>query len=379
MHIADLETPCLLLDVERLDANQARMAGHLVELGVSFRPHMKTAKSIDVARRIMPPEAKGARITVSTLKEADYFASHGYRDILYAVGIAPGKLGHAAQLVRQGVNLVLTLDNLEAARQLVEHSRDLGVSFRVVVEIDSDGHRSGVKPGDPLLVEIARTLKASLGCRPVGVMTHAGESYNCGSIDEIRAMAERERAAVAHSARLLAKAGFQPEIVSVGSTPTATFAERLDGVTEVRAGVYMFQDLVMAGLGVCQPEDIALTVLTTVIGHQRDKGWIITDGGWMAMSRDRGTARQSVDCGYGRVADRTGRLLDDLIVADANQEHGIVRRRQGGALDVERFPVGTLLRVLPNHACATAAQYDRYHVLEGGREVVAEWPRINGW
>ena len=166
----------------------------------------------------------------------------------------------------------------------------------------------------------------------------------------------------------------------MGSTPTATFARSLEGVTEVRAGVFVFHDLVMAGLGVCRVEDIAISVLATVIGHQREKGWIITDGGWMAMSRDRGTARQAVDQGYGLVCDevgpparRPGRL---------RRQPGARHRRAGATAarsTSRRFPVGTRLRILPNHACATAAQHDAYHVVRGGPEVVARWPRFSGW
>jgi D-serine deaminase-like pyridoxal phosphate-dependent protein len=192
-------------------------------------------------------------------------------------------------------------------------------------------------------------------------------------------MAERERAAVVRCAEDLRAAGLPCPIVSVGSTPTATYSERLDGVTEVRAGVYMFFDLFMAGLGVCSIDDIALSVLTSVIGHQAERNWIITDAGWMAMSRDRGTAKQRVDQGYGLVCDLGGRPIDDLIVAETNQEHGIVASRSGAAIDLERFPVGTLLRILPNHACATAAQHPQYHVIAGEPVVEATWPRFSGW
>jgi D-serine deaminase-like pyridoxal phosphate-dependent protein len=168
-------------------------------------------------------------------------------------------------------------------------------------------------------------------------------------------------------------------IVSVGSTPTATFSDDLTGVTEVRAGVYMFFDLFMAGLNVCSLDDIAVSVLTTVIGHQVDKGWIITDAGWMALSRDRGTANQKVDQAYGVVCDLAGHPIDDLLVLSTNQEHGILGDRKGRPRDVGEFPVGTLLRVLPNHACATAAQHDRYHVVHGDTVVQSVWPRFSGW
>jgi D-serine deaminase-like pyridoxal phosphate-dependent protein len=149
----------------------------------------------------------------------------------------------------------------------------------------------------------------------------------------------------------------------------------LIGVTEVRAGVFMFGDLFQAGVGAVAMEDIALSV----IGHQRAKGCIITDSGWMAASRDRGTVRQKVDQGYGAVCDLGGKPYPDLIVADANQEHGIVTLRRGSRGRLPDPPVGARLRILPNHACATGAQHDRYRVLDAEGRVGAVWPRINGW
>ena len=168
-------------------------------------------------------------------------------------------------------------------------------------------------------------------------------------------------------------------MVSVGSTPSATFARQLDGVTEVRAGVYVFQDLVMAGLGVCAVDDVAISVLGTVIGHRKDAGWIITDAGWMAMSRDRGTSAQPVDRGYGVVCDADGAVLEELVMKSANQEHGIIARTDGAPMDFAKFPVGSQLRILPNHACATAAAFDAYAVVRGSQDVVDRWERVNGW
>lgn len=138
--------------------------------------------------------------------------------------------------------------------------------------------------------------------------------------------------------------------VSVGSTPTAHAAEDLTGVTELRAGHYVFFDLVMAGIGVCRIEDIALSVVVTVIGHRPEYGWVVTDGGRMAMSRDRGTAVQVQDQGYGLVTDLDGNLVPDLVMTAASQEHGTLAVRDGTRLP--DLPVGTRLHVLPNHACA---------------------------
>ena len=137
----------------------------------------------------------------------------------------------------------------------------------------------------------------------------------------------------------------------------------------------------MVGIGVCSLDDIASSVLVSVIGHQPSRGWIITDGGWMALSRDRGTATQPIDQGYGVVRSALGTALsEDLIVVSANQEHGVIARRDGGSIDPSSYPVGTLLRILPNHACATAAQHECYQVVSGARpDVLATWSRIRGW
>jgi D-serine deaminase-like pyridoxal phosphate-dependent protein len=248
-----------------------------------------------------------------------------------------------------------------------------------MIEIDSDGHRSGVPPGSPALGGIAGRLRGG-GIALRGVPTHAGSSYDCRSPEEIVRVARQERDAAVECALQLRALGHVCPEVSVGSTPTAQFAEDLGGVTEVRAGVFAFGDLVMSGIGVTQPGRIALSVLATVVGHQHDKGWTIIDAGWMALSRDRGTARQALDQGYGVVCDALGEPLDDIIVIDANQEHGIVAHRSGAPGRMPRLPVGALVRILPNHACATAARHDKYVVINGAdTRIQAVWPRLQGW
>jgi D-serine deaminase-like pyridoxal phosphate-dependent protein len=228
MKLGQLETPCLVLDEARLERNVARMRAHLDALGVRMRPHLKTAKSIDVARRVL--RTPNDPITVSTLKEAEYFFGHGLRDILYAVGLTPNKLHHVTQLRTRGAQLSVILDNLEAARSVAAHAHAARDRIPVLIEIDCDGHRSGIVPGDPLLLQVGRTL-AEGGCELRGVMTHAGASYNQETVEGIRAMAAQERDAAVNSARALRAADLPCQVVSVGSTPTATYAEDLAGVT----------------------------------------------------------------------------------------------------------------------------------------------------
>jgi D-serine deaminase-like pyridoxal phosphate-dependent protein len=375
--LPDIQTPAALLDEGRMARNIARMQQQVTRLGARLRPHVKTSKCIEVAQR---QEAAGARgITVSTLKEAEQFFAGGFSDILYAVCIDPSKLDRALALRRRGCELTILVDSIVAAEAVVAKGRSEGRPFAVMIEVDTDGHRSGVKPDDPQLIGIATLLHRG-GALLKGVMTHAGSSYALDTPEALRALAEQERAGCMRAADGLRAAGLPCPEVSVGSTPTALSAAHLDGVTEVRTGVYVFFDLVMANVGVCTLDELALSVLTTVIGHQADKGWAIVDAGWMAMSRDRGTQRQRIDYGYGAVCDPEGRPIDGFIVSDANQEHGIVARRDGGVGPdiVQRFPLGSRLRILPNHACATATQFSHYAAIAPGG-AVNQWRRFDGW
>lgn len=375
MHIDDLATPAALIEDSRLTRNIARMQSRMDALGVRFRPHVKTSKCVEVARRQLAAGARG--ITVSTLKEAEQFFQAGFDDILYAVSLAPQKVAAALDLRRRGCQLQVVVDSMAAARALTQQAA--GEAVPVLIEVDVDGHRGGVAPGSPLLLEIGRHLHDQ-GLQLLGVMAHAGSSYEEQTPAKLQAIAEQERAQAVLAAQRLQDAGLPCPVVSIGSTPTALSAERLPGVTEVRAGVYVFFDLVMAGVGVCSDEDIALSVLTTVIGHQVERGWVLVDAGWMAMSRDRGTQSQPVDQGYGLLCGLDGRVLDGWLMRGANQEHGIVSRRDGQAPDdlEQRFPLGSKWRVLPNHACATGAQHELYALVEDA-EVRSRWPRFGGW
>jgi D-serine deaminase-like pyridoxal phosphate-dependent protein len=192
-------------------------------------------------------------------------------------------------------------------------------------------------------------------------------------------MAEQERALTVEAAERLRSAALPCPMVSVGSTPTLHYARNLDGVTEVRAGVYAFGDLVQAELGTCAIGDIAIGVLASVIGHNRQHGRVLIDAGFLALSRDRGTADLPVDWGYGAVCNPlSGEVIEGVTVSSTNQEHGIITD-QSGEIDLERLPVGSRVKILPNHACATAAAYDRYFVTEGGEAIEAVWQRVNGW
>jgi len=377
-----LDTPAAVIDIARMKKNIARMQAHMRALGVKFRPHVKTTKCIEVARAQIAAGASG--ITVSTLKEAEEFFAAGVVDILYAVGIDPSKLPRAMALRNQGCDLKLVVDNPAAAAAVAAFVHQHHVDFDLWIEVDTDGHRSGITPEEDALLEVGKILHDA-GIKIGGVMTHAGSSYELNTSAALQALAQQERTGCVRAAQRLRDLGIPCAGVSVGSTPTAIAAQNLDGVTEVRAGVYVLFDLVMYNVGVCAFDDIALSVLTTVIGHQPDKGWAILDAGWMAMSRDRGTSKQSRDFGYGQPCTLDGAPLADFVLSGANQEHGILSPVQQGSADQAdgqdvrtRFPIGTRLRILPNHACATGAQFPEYHALAASGELTI-WRRFHGW
>ncbi|MGH7083777.1 MAG: alanine racemase [Acetobacteraceae bacterium] len=368
MKLIDLPTPALVLERPVLARNIARMAAALAPHRVRLRPHLKTAKSIDVARLALGEGSAG--ITVSTLAEAEYFAAHGITDILYAVGITCGKLAQIAKLNAAGADIAVITDDLETAAAIGAFAAPI----RALIEIDSGEGRSGVTPEEAALLDIA----AMLGPRLAGVMTHAGQSYAARGQEAIAAVAEAERSAVARAASVLSAAGHKVPIVSMGSTPTALAAPSFDGITEVRAGVYMFGDLFQAAVGTHGPEDIAVTVLASVIGRKPDRHRFLIDAGAIALSKDRSTAATAEDCGFGLVRDLAGRpRFGKAIIEHVWQEHGDVATDP--SVPFPAIKVGEKVRVAPNHICLTVAAHDRYFVTDDNDTVAAVWPRVNGW
>lgn len=371
MHIDDLPTPSLVLDKSRLINNINRMTAKADSLGVALRPHLKTAKSAAVATLATDKLRYG--ITVSTLREAEYFADHGFLDITYAVGIVPGKLDQAAALLDRGVELKIITDSADMAKAVAAH----GAPFELLAEIDCGDHRAGVQADGDELMAISAAMQGAENARLVGVLTHAGHSYGVNTVAEIEGIAEQERGAAVLAADRLRADGHILTTVSAGSTPTAMHIKDASGLTELRAGVYVFFDLDQQSRGVCTEGDIAVSVLASVIGHNKAAGKILLDSGGLALSKDIGANAFRPEVGYGALCNpETAAPLGGLYVSSVSQEHGHVKVSDPSAYD--RLPVGSKVRILPNHACMTAAAYEQYHVVDGG-SVVEHWDRVNGW
>jgi D-serine deaminase-like pyridoxal phosphate-dependent protein len=373
MDLHAVKTPSLVLDAGRVRRNAARMSARMKELGASLRPHVKTHKCVEVAR--LQTEGHRGGITVSTLAEARAFAAHGFADITYAVPVEPGKFAEVVELARRGVRLKLITDDASIPPLLDGAAGRAGVALELFLKVDCGYHRCGVEPEDPAALDIPRLIHDSRHLRFAGVLTHAGHSYHARSKDELLALARHERDVMKELAARLRAGGLPVEDVSVGSTPTATHYDHLEGVSEARPGNYIFFDAFQAALGSCSFDDCALTVLAAVVHRDRTRRRVVLDAGAVALSKDRGPVEFDSECGFGRVLDLTGGDLG-LRVTSLSQEHGEVLVGDEALLD--RLKVGARVRVLANHSCLTAAQHAHYHVLEGGR-VVDLWEIHRGW
>ena len=357
MRLKDLPTPALLLELSVLESNLSRMAERARSLGVALRPHVKTHKCAPIAER---QRALGARgITVSTLHEAEQFADAGFSDQTWAFPIIPSRMRQLAEICDR-VRLGVVVDSAEAVGTLEGH----GIRTPVWLKVDCGYHRAGVDPNGPVAGEVVRAIQAVPGLTFAGILSHSGQAYSAASPEEIRAVGEEEgRLMVALAERLRAAGSDVPE-VSVGSTPTMSQVRNLTGVTEARPGNYALYDRTQVWLGSCDYRDCAATVLTSVVSSQPGASHSVVDAGALALSADRGPGSAPPAMGGIYEDYREGRLASEARLIALSQEHGIVDRR---------YPLGTRLRILPNHSCLTVANFGSYWVTDADR-VVDRWP-----
>ena len=344
--------------------------------GFQLRPHLKSGKAAAIAKI-----AHGGigPITVSTLKEAAYFLRNGFADITYAVAASPNKFRRVVGLLDDGADLKILVSEPEIAAELANFVAKKSKKIKVLLEIDSGEHRTGFLPDSPQLVAAAEEVAGAPNLLLEGLLTHGGHSYQCRSADEIAAVAEQERQSLMAAKASLSEHGINVSVISSGSTPTAVHGRNFEGITELRPGVYLAGDLFQAQLGSCHLDDIAVSVLACVIGHDRARNRLVIDAGGLALSKDRSTQNSPVDYAYGLLVRADGRRFEtDMTVASVHQEHGEVH--SDAPLPFDELAPGAYVRVLPNHVCMTAASYDYYQVVEGNNtHIVDTWDKACGW
>jgi len=373
MDLDSLSTPSLLLDLNRLKRNAQRIGDRVTQLGASLRPHVKTHKCIEVAR-IQTAGHSGA-ITVSTLAEARAFAANGFHDITYAVPIEPGKFQAAIEISKACQSFNLITDDPNVPPLLNAAAKHAGVVINLLVKIDCGYHRCGVEPHSAEAMEIPRYISECSHLRFAGILTHAGHSYHCSSREARLAVASQERDVMREVAERLRAGGIEVPVVSVGSTPTITTVDHLEGIDEARPGNYIFFDAFQAAGGSCGFADCALTVLAAVVHRDLHRRRVVVDAGAIALSKDRGPVEFDPGCGYGQLLDLEGNNLG-FRIDSLSQEHGEAAAEESTA--IERLNVGDRVQVVPNHSCLTAAQHSHYNVIEDA-QIIDRWEIQRGW
>jgi D-serine deaminase-like pyridoxal phosphate-dependent protein len=362
MTLNDLQTPALVVDLDKLEANIETMAGRTRRLGVSLRPHIKTHKCVEIARMQQAAGCQG--LTVSTLHEARVFVDHGFEDLTWAFPLILNRISEVRELAEHAT-LRLLVDSV-AAIDILEAQ---GFPFHVWLKVDCGYHRAGVDPTQPLAFELATRLSDSDTLQFDGLLTHSGHAYKATSLAHLRQVAEEERSVMSRFAGELRQRGLYVPAVSVGSTPAMSVVEDLQGVDEARPGNYVFFDKMQVDLGACQVTECAATVLASVVSSQPGADHCVVDAGALAMSKDAGSVEDDT-VSMGRVfADyQSGTLRENTYLETLSQEHGHLSRN---------LPIGSRVRILPNHSCLTVACFDEC-VVARGEEVVDRWKIWSG-
>jgi D-serine deaminase-like pyridoxal phosphate-dependent protein len=373
MNLDSLQTPSLLLDIDRVRQNADAMQVRARHWRVRLRPHIKTHKCVEVAEIQLAGLPKA--VTVSTLMEAQVFASHGFRDVTYAVPIEPGKFQRAASIAHECERLAVITDDLSLVNGLNAAAGHEQAVIDVFLDVDCGYRRTGVDPRSPEVFHIVRAIRECSHLRFAGILTHAGHAYRCGTPQERLAVARQERDVMVELAARLRERDLAVPVVSIGSTPTMTAVDHLEGVDEIRPGNYVFFDAMQARLGSCRTGDCALSVLAAVVHRDLAGRKVVIDAGAIALSKDQGALELDPAAGYGRILNLEGHDLG-MTISSLAQEHGTIVVSDEGV--VEKLPIGARVRVLANHSCLTAAQHAHYNVVSAG-EVVDRWPIHRGW
>jgi D-serine deaminase-like pyridoxal phosphate-dependent protein len=353
-HIDDLDTPAVLVDLDRLERNIRDMARLAADARVGLRPHTKSHKTAGIARRQLAAGAAG--ITVAKLDEAEAYLEQGVTDIFVANEVAGNqKWTRTAALQERGA-VAVGVDGVETASGLSDAASARGVQVPVLIEIDTGLHRAGLSPGEGV-ADLAERIAAMRGVTLRGVFTHAGHAYAAHDLEEVRRIAHAEARGVLDSAAAIRARGMSCAVVSVGSTPTICAAGAQPGITEIRPGNYVFFDRLQVGLGVTTRDMCSQTVLATVISRPvADR--LVVDAGSKTFALDRGAHGLETVAGFGEDVDH-GLVLERL-----SEEHGVITTPAPAAIGV-----GSRLRFLTNHACTVA---NLAEVLYGVRNAVVE-------
>uniref|UniRef100_A0A6B2L6F0 D-serine dehydratase n=1 Tax=Arcella intermedia TaxID=1963864 RepID=A0A6B2L6F0_9EUKA len=381
-----MPTPACLIDWVKYQKNCDSLLTRIKKNGICLRAMTKTHKTIEGtlyqlygSQGIQNLDLKQLqdtnKIVISTMTEAEFFASHGFTDILYPYPPSVDKLKRAYELTKAGKRMSFSVDNLDVLENLEKFAAEKDVQFRVYIDMDPCEHRTGIEPNNPLGLELAKRISQSKHLILHGIYVHAGNSYHSTKSEEIKKVAQLERDLVVGFKEKLKEHGYDVPVVAVGSTPTATqMADNMQGVNEFHPGNYTCFDAHQAAIGTCSLDDCAATVLTRVVStHQVPYPRMVIDAGGFALSKDLGPTH-IVNQEHPYDKRQFGVVVGhpELWITSVSQEVGIIVASPNHQLDVTKFPVGTLLRIIPNHSCYSSYCYEKLYIVKDDT-VIDQW------
>lgn len=354
--LSTIDTPALLLDLNKMDANIKDIVRFAENAGVNVRPHLKTHKSIKIARRLI--EAGAVGVTVAKVGEAEVMVAGGINDILIAFPVAQSTKLARVKKLQEKAKITVAVDSMEQATLLHEFFKN-GEPLNVWIKVNSGLKRVGVEPNEEV-VELAKHINNLTALCLNGIFTHAGHSYAATSPEQIEKIANEEAETVLKSVKLCEEAGINIKHRSIGSTPTFKIAGAIKGITEIRPGNAVFYDMIQVGLGVATEKQCALTVLASVVSKKSDR--IVIDAGSKTLALDRGAHGNSSITGHGYMIG-----YPELVIERLSEEHGVIPLKH--EVDLK---LNDRITIIPNHACVVANLFDTYLVHQNGK-MIDEW------
>jgi D-serine deaminase-like pyridoxal phosphate-dependent protein len=359
VNISDLRTPCVLVDQGRVERNLQRMQTAADAAGKRLRPHAKTHKSVELAKRQLAGGAVG--ICCAKLGEAEVFAAAGVEDIRLPYPLNPVNAERVIELLDR-TRLSFIVDHPDVAAGWSDALTREGRDVDVLVKVDVGFHRCGIDPAHRDAADLVARIAALPGLRFRGLLSHAGHGYGAGSESEIEAIAKREVEILGDLKRRIHALGTEVEEISVGATPTVRHSVNLGGINELRPGNYIYFDRTQVSLGAAGWDDCALTVLARVVSRPAGDR-VVVDSGSKTLTNDlaRGFAPAP---GYGTVLSSIAGIQspdDALVVERLSEEHAVVR--QSGS--AQRLAPGDLARIVPNHSCVVSNLVDSAWLVDG--------------
>jgi D-serine deaminase-like pyridoxal phosphate-dependent protein len=354
MKISDLDTPAVLIDLDKLEQNIQRMATFAKAHQVNLRPHIKTHKIPQIAYLQLRAGAVG--ITCQKLGEAEIMAASGIDDILITYQIVgEQKLNRLANLNRQA-KVCTVVDSEEVMAPLNAVMKQNGLQHEVMIEVNTGLNRCGVLPGEPVLALLQR-LQHYPSLKLRGIFTHEGHVYSAANLEERERIVMKAADDMKQTAKLLRDRGIECEVISVGSTPSAMIIGKVEGITEIRPGNYVFYDRTQLKLGSCSEDQMAASVLATVISRPAPDR-VIIDAGNKTMCTDNAADFNNT---IGLVVGHP-----ELTFHYSSEEHGRLTSKTGKS----NLNIGDRLRLFPNHACGMINMHDEVYGVRG--DVVEE-------